>query len=128
MPRAPSTADVYHAIAEPRRRQILDLLAAMGPVAVGVIVASLGLPQPTVSKHLGVLRVVGLVSVERQGQSRVYQLKAQELRAVYTWAGSFERFWTHKLDRIKHRAEARAREQGHPPAIAAAAARKDRPS
>lgn len=128
MPRASTTSDIFNAIAEPRRRQILDLLAAMGPVAVGVIVAAVGLPQPAVSKHLGVLREVGLVSVEKQGQSRVYQLNAQEIKAVHDWTRTFERFWTHKLDRIKHRAEAAARTAGHPFAIAAAAARKDQNS
>ena len=127
MPRAPTTSDVFNAIAEPRRRQILDLLAAAGPVAVGVIVATLGLPQPTVSKHLGVLREVGLVSVEKHGQSRVYQLNAQEIKAVYDWTRTFERFWTHHLDRIKQRAEARARATGHPYAVAAAAKQEKRP-
>ncbi|MBX3404095.1 MAG: helix-turn-helix transcriptional regulator [Phycisphaeraceae bacterium] len=128
MARAATTTDVFNAVAEPRRRQILDLLAAAGPCAVGAIVIALGLPQPAVSKHLGVLREVGLVSVEKHGQSRVYQLNAKEIQAVHEWTRTFERFWTHKLDRIKHRAEARARAQGHPFAIAAAAARKDRAS
>lgn len=127
MPRAPTTSDVFNAIAEPRRRQILDLLAAAGPVAVGVIVATLGLPQPTVSKHLGVLREVGLVSVEKHGQSRVYQLNAQEIKAVHDWTRTFERFWTHHLDRIKQRAEAKARATGHPHAVAAAAKQEKRP-
>lgn len=125
MARAPTTSDVFNAIAEPRRRQILDLLGSSGPVAVGVIVATLGLPQPTVSKHLGVLREVGLVSVERQGQSRVYQLNAQEIKAVHDWTSTFERFWTHHLDRIKQRAEAKARTHDHPFAVAAAAAKKE---
>jgi DNA-binding transcriptional ArsR family regulator len=127
MARAPTTADVFNAIAEPRRRQILDLLAAMGPVAVGVIVASLGLPQPAVSKHLGVLREVGLVSVEKQGQSRVYQLNAQEIKAVHDWTRTFERFWTHHLDRIKQRAEALARSHDHPYAVAAASKKENKP-
>lgn len=118
MARAPTTSDVFNAIAEPRRRQILDMLGSSGPVAVGVIVTTLGLPQPTVSKHLGVLREVGLVSVERQGQSRVYQLNAQEIKAVHDWTSTFERFWTHHLDRIKQRAEAKARTRDHPFAAA----------
>lgn len=128
MPRAPTTADAFNAIAEPRRRQILELLAAAGPCAVGALVIALGLPQPAVSKHLGVLREVGLVSVEKQGQSRVYQLNAQEIKAVHDWTRTFERFWTHKLDRIKQRAETRARAAGHPYTIAAAAAGKDQKS
>jgi DNA-binding transcriptional ArsR family regulator len=126
MPRAPVTTDVFNAVAEPRRRQILDLLAAKGPCAVGALVIALGLPQPAVSKHLGVLREVGLVSVERQGQSRVYQINAAPLRAVHEWTRTFERFWMHNLDRIKRRAEAKGRALGHPFAVAAAAARKDR--
>ncbi len=126
MARAPTTSDIFNAIAEPRRRQILDLLGSSGPVAVGVIVATLGLPQPTVSKHLGVLREVGLVSVERQGQSRVYQLNAQEIKAVHDWTRTFERFWTHHLDRIKQRPEAKARTHDHPFAAAAAAAKKEK--
>lgn len=109
MARAATTTDVFNAIAEPRRRQILDLLAAAGPLAVGVIVASIGLPQPAVSKHLGVLREVGLVAVEKQGKTRVYQINAAEIKAVQDWTRKFERFWIHHMDRIKQRAEAKAR-------------------
>jgi DNA-binding transcriptional ArsR family regulator len=111
MPRAATTADVFNAIAEPRRRQILDLLARRGALAVGTIVLALGLRQPSVSKHLGVLRKVGVVSVTKQGQERLYDLEAGELKPVHDWVKTFERLWSHQLDRIKQRAERRAREQ-----------------
>jgi DNA-binding transcriptional ArsR family regulator len=111
MPRARTTTDVFNAIAEPRRRQIVDLLANRGALAVGALVATLGLPQPAVSKHLGVLRTVGLVSVTKDGRQRLYQLEAKELKPVHDWAKSFEHLWSHKLDRIKERAERRAKEK-----------------
>jgi DNA-binding transcriptional ArsR family regulator len=111
MPRAATTADVFNAIAEPRRRQILDVLSRRGPAAVSVMVLALGMSQPAVSKHLGVLRKVGLVSVAKQGQERIYTLEAKELKLVHDWAKKFERHWGHQLDRIKQRAERRAREQ-----------------
>src|SRR5215475_5173183 len=109
MPRAATTTDVFNAIAEPRRRQIIELLARRGSLAVGALVVALGLPQPAVSKHLGVLREVGVVAVDKSGRQRVYRLNAQELKPVYDWAKAFEHFWSHQLDRIKQRAEAKAR-------------------
>ena len=115
MPRAPTTADVFNAIAEPRRRQICELLARRGALAVGTLVATLGLPQPVVSKHLGVLRQVGVVAATKQGKHRVYSLEAEKLKTVYDWVKAFEMLWTHKLDRIKERAERRAREQAASP-------------
>lgn len=127
MARAATTTDVFNAIAEPRRRQILDLLAAAGPLAVGVIVASMGLPQPAVSKHLGVLREVGLVTVEKQGKSRVYQINAAEIKAVQDWTRKFEQFWIHHMDRIKQRAEAKARQGGHRVDILAASPKEKSP-
>jgi DNA-binding transcriptional ArsR family regulator len=111
MPRAPTTSDVFNAIAEPRRRQILEVLARSGAVAVGALVVTLAMPQPAVSKHLSVLRQVGLVSVNKQGQQRLYQLDAKELKRVHDWAKKFEQHWSHQLDRIKERAERRARDQ-----------------
>jgi DNA-binding transcriptional ArsR family regulator len=111
MPRARTTADVFNAIAEPRRRQIIELLARHGALAVGGLVLAVGLPQPAVSKHLSVLRQVGIVSVDKQGQQRVYRLNAEELKPVSNWVKFFERFWSQQLDRIKHRAEQRARER-----------------
>jgi len=114
MPRAATTTDVFNAVAEPRRRQIVDLLARRGALAVGAIVLALGLPQPAVSKHLGVLREVGLVSVAKHGQQRVYELHAAELKTMYDWLKYYERFWTHQVDRIKQRAERIAKERSTP--------------
>jgi DNA-binding transcriptional ArsR family regulator len=108
MPRAATTSDVFNAIAEPRRRQIIELLSQQRSLAVGAIVLSLGLPQPVVSKHLSVLREVGIVSVSKQGQSRVYELNYDHLRTVYDWVKMFEQHWDHQLDRIKAKAEQRA--------------------
>src|SRR5262245_1582807 len=115
MPRAPTTTDVFNAIAEPRRRQIVELLARRGALAVGTLVAALGLAQPAVSKHLGVLRQVGVVTVIKQGKQRVYNLEADRLKTVHDWVKAFEELWGHQLDRIKERAERRAREQAESP-------------
>ena len=111
MARAATTTDVFNAIAEPRRRQIIDLLARRGALTVGTVVMALGLPQPAISKHLGVLRKVGVVAVIRQGKQRVYSLEAEKLKIVHDWVKAFEELWTHQLDRIKERAEPRARER-----------------
>jgi DNA-binding transcriptional ArsR family regulator len=89
MPRAATTTDVFNAIAEPRRRQIIELLARRGALAVGALVVALGIPQPAVSKHLGVLRKVGVVTVIKQGKQRVYSLEAEKLKTVYDWAKAF---------------------------------------
>jgi DNA-binding transcriptional ArsR family regulator len=111
MARAATTTDVFNAIAEPRRRQIIELLARRGALAVGALVVALGLPQPAVSKHLGVLREVNVVSVEKNGRQRVYRLNAQELKSVFDWAKSFEHFWSHQLEQIRQRAEQKVRER-----------------
>jgi DNA-binding transcriptional ArsR family regulator len=105
MPRAATTTDVFNAVAEPRRRQILDLLQDGNEHAVGDVVLKLRMPQPTVSKHLGVLRKVGAVTVSNRGQLRMYSLNAKELKPVHDWVKTYERYWTHQLDRIKMRAE-----------------------
>ena len=110
MSRAATTSDVFNAIAEPRRRQIVELLAHRGTLAVGAMVAALGLPQPAVSKHLAVLHEVGIVSATRDGRQRMYRLEAKELRMVHDWVNKFERLWSHQLVRIKERAERKARE------------------
>jgi DNA-binding transcriptional ArsR family regulator len=110
MARAPTTTDAFNAVAEPKRRQILDLLAR-GERPVNDVVAALGLAQPQVSKHLKVLREVGLVSVRGSGQQRLYKLDAERLKAIYDWVRTFEPFWDHQLDRIKERAERMARER-----------------
>ena len=99
MPRATTTSDPFNAIAEPRRRQILDLLAK-GERPVNDVVAALGLAQPVVSKHLKVLKDVGLVSVRDAGRRRLYKLNADRLKPVHDWAQSFRRFWEDSLDRL----------------------------
>ncbi|MFM9995558.1 MAG: ArsR/SmtB family transcription factor [Phycisphaerales bacterium] len=114
MTRAATADHVFSAIAEPRRREIIDLLWGGGAAeayAVGAIVKALGLPQPAVSKHLGVLRQVGIVTVTCDGRRRLYRLDARELKAVHDWTRTFDRFWTHQLQRIKARAEGRVKER-----------------
>ena len=111
MARAATTSDVFNAIAEPRRRAIVDLLALGAQRDVTEIVVELGLPQPVVSKHLSVLRQVGLVAVEMAGQRRLYRLNPQELKPVHDWIQTFERFWTDQLASIKEAAEKKARER-----------------
>ena len=101
----------------PTARQALHakLLARRGPLAVGALVVTLGLAQSGVSKHLGVLRKVGLVAAIKQGKQRVYRLEAEKLKTVHDWVKAFEELWGHQLDRIKERAEHRAREQTESP-------------
>jgi len=111
MARAATTSDVFNAIAEPRRREIIELLAAGGETAVGELVRTLRIAQSAVSKHLGVLRRVRIVSVSKRGRRRVYRLNARELKPVHDWVKNYERFWSHQLNRIKARAEQKAREQ-----------------
>ncbi len=105
MPRAATTSDVFNAIAEPRRRELIDLLVKGKEHAVGELVLRLRMPQPAVSKHLRVLRRVGVVTVSRRGQLRLYRLNAKELKPVHDWVKTYEHFWTHQLDRIRERAE-----------------------
>ena len=109
MARAATTSDVFNAIAEPRRREIIAILAR-GERPVGEIVRALRIPQPAASKHLGVLRQVRLVSVTRRGRSRLYRLNPVELKTVYDWTKAYEQFWNNQINRIKARAEAKARE------------------
>jgi DNA-binding transcriptional ArsR family regulator len=106
MARAATTSDVFNAVAEPRRREILGLLV-IKELPVGEIVSVLKLDQPSVSKHLRVLRDVGLVHVRRNGRHKLYRTNAQAIRPLHEWAETFERYWTHQLNRIKERAEAR---------------------
>ena len=105
MPRAATTSDAFNAIAEPRRREILEFLAA-DEHAVGEIADALGVAQPSVSKHLHVLLGVGLVHVRRDGKRTMYRTNADGIRPLHEWAGTFERYWSHQLNRIKQRAEA----------------------
>jgi DNA-binding transcriptional ArsR family regulator len=104
MPRATTTSDAFNAIAEPRRREILNYLA-LQERPVGDIVDSLGLEQSSVSKHLRVLRDVRLVHVRRQGRQMFYRTNAEGIRPLHEWAGTFERLWRHQLSRVKERAE-----------------------
>lgn len=108
MARALTTLDAFNAVAEPKRRQVLEVLAR-GERPVNGLVESLGWPQPQVSKHLGVLKKVGLVRVRRAGRQRLYALDARQLRPIHDWVKSFEHFWHHQLDAIKERAERKAR-------------------
>ena len=105
MARAATTTDAFNAIAEPRRRAIIDVLRDGRAHPVGEVIRQLRLPQPAVSKHLGVLRRVGIVTAHRQGRQRLYRLNARELKPVHDWAGAFEHFWSHHLKRIKEQAE-----------------------
>jgi DNA-binding transcriptional ArsR family regulator len=106
MARAATTSDVFNAVAEPRRREILGLLVVK-ELPVGDIVALMKLDQPSVSKHLRVLRDVGLVHVRRNGRHKFYRTNAQAIRPLHEWAGTFERYWSHQLNCVKERAEAR---------------------
>lgn len=112
MPRAAANLDAFAAVGEPRRREVLTVLAAEGETPVTTLVARLRWPQPQVSKHLGVLREAGLVAVRRQGRQRMYSINGQGLRTIHDWAAMFERFWSHQLDRIKARAERAAAAAG----------------
>ncbi|HEX6347002.1 metalloregulator ArsR/SmtB family transcription factor [Umezawaea sp.] len=96
MARAPTTADAFNAVAEPRRRQILDLLAR-GERAVNDLVDLLGLAQPLVSKHLRVLREVGLVEVRDSGRQRLYRLNAAPLKPIHDWVKNYERSWEERF-------------------------------
>jgi DNA-binding transcriptional ArsR family regulator len=106
MARAATTSDAFNAVAEPRRREILAYLAEVER-PVGDLVAQLGLEQPSVSKHLKVLREVGLVRVRRNGRHMLYRTNAEAIRPVHEWTKRFEKLWAHQLLRIKERAEAK---------------------
>jgi DNA-binding transcriptional ArsR family regulator len=110
--RAPTTLDAFNAIAEPRRRELMGVLADGGADRdVSWLVDRLGWPQPQVSKHLAVLREVGLVDVEQRGRQRIYTLNADKLRPIHEWVSGYKRFWEHQLHRIKDRAERLQRER-----------------
>jgi DNA-binding transcriptional ArsR family regulator len=97
--RAATTTDAFNAVAEPRRRQILDVLAA-GERPVNDLVAQLGLAQPLVSKHLKVLRQVGLVEVRDEGRQRLYRLNGHPLKPIHDWVKSYEQSWSQRFDRL----------------------------
>jgi DNA-binding transcriptional ArsR family regulator len=113
MARAATTADAFNAVAEPRRREILDLLSR-GERPVNDLVALLGLAQPQVSKHLRVLREVGLVEVREEGRQRMYRLNGEPLRSIHDWVKNYERTWNERfnvLDELLD--ELKAEEQGN---------------
>src|SRR6202165_2314014 len=106
MARAATTSNVFNAVADHSRRAILSYLASQER-PVGDIVASLALAQPSVSKHLRVLRDVGLVQVRRDGRQKLYRTNAEAIRPLHEWTSTFERYWQQQLNRVKERAEAK---------------------
>ncbi len=100
MARAATTADAFNAVAEPRRRQILDVLAGGEERPVNDLVRRLGLAQPQVSKHLRVLREVGVVDVRADGRQRLYRLNGRALRPIHDWVKNYERSWTERFDEL----------------------------
>src|SRR6202162_2213748 len=100
MARAATTADAFNAVAEPRRRQILDVLAD-GERPVNDLVQVLGLAQPQVSKHLRVLREVGAVDVRGEGRQRLYRLNGHALKPIHDWVKNYERSWSERFDRLE---------------------------
>jgi DNA-binding transcriptional ArsR family regulator len=99
MARAATTADAFNAVAEPRRRQIVDVLAG-GERPVNELVHMLGLAQPQVSKHLRVLREVGVVAVREDGRRRVYRLNGHALKPIHDWVKSYEQTWTERFEQL----------------------------
>ena len=99
MARAPTTADAFNAVAEPRRRQILDVLAG-GELSVNDLVRTVGLAQPQVSKHLRVLREVGAVEVRGDGRQRLYRVNGPALKPIHDWVKNYERTWAERFDRL----------------------------
>ncbi|HYK18758.1 MAG TPA: metalloregulator ArsR/SmtB family transcription factor [Bryobacteraceae bacterium] len=108
MARAATTSDAFNAIAEPRRRDILHYLAARER-PVSEIVQAFEMEQPSVSKHLRVLRDVGLVRMRCSGRQKLYKTNVEAIRPIHDWTSQFARYWQHQLDRVKERAEAKGR-------------------
>jgi DNA-binding transcriptional ArsR family regulator len=100
MARAPTTADAFNAVAEPKRREILDALAR-GEQSVNELVSHLGLDQPQVSKHLRVLREVGLVEARVDGRQRLYRLAGEQLKPIHDWVKKFEKTWNERFDALE---------------------------
>jgi|SRR5215813_14958661 len=107
MARAATTSDSFNAVAEPRRREILNYLA-LQERSVSEIVDELEMEQPSVSKHLRVLLEVGLVKMRRDGRRKLYSVNADAIRPLWEWTSTFEKFWRHQLHRVKERAEAKS--------------------
>jgi DNA-binding transcriptional ArsR family regulator len=99
MARTPTTFDPFNAVAEPKRRKVLEVLGTQ-ELSVNEIVERLGWNQPMVSKHLGVLKEVGLVSERRVGRQRLYRVNAERLKPIYDWVAPFERYWSERYDRL----------------------------
>jgi len=111
MARAATTADAFNAVAEPRRRQILDVLAG-GERPVNDLVAQLGIAQPQVSKHLRVLREVGAVAVREDGRRRLYRLNGKALKPIHDWVKDYERTWSQRFDELDVVLEELKKEEG----------------
>jgi DNA-binding transcriptional ArsR family regulator len=111
MARAATTADAFNAVAEPRRRQILDVLAG-GEQPVNDLVRVLGLAQPQVSKHLRVLREVGVVDVRKEGRQRLYRLNGKALKPIHDWVKAYERSWSERFDQLDVVLEELKKEEG----------------
>jgi len=101
MARTPTTFDPFNAVAEPKRRKVLEVLGTQ-ELSVNEIVERLGWNQPMVSKHLGVLKEVGLVRERRVGRQRFYRVNAERLKPIYDWVAPFERYWSESYDRLDH--------------------------
>lgn len=99
MARTPTTHDPFNAVAEPKRRQLLELLVDK-ELSVNEIARSLGWPQPVVSKHLGVLKKVGLVREQRLGRQRIYRANLESLKPIFEWVTPFERYWNESFARL----------------------------
>jgi DNA-binding transcriptional ArsR family regulator len=113
MARAATTTDAFNAVAEPRRRQLLDALAS-GERRVNDLVDVLNLAQPQVSKHLKVLRDVGLVEVRREGRERIYRLQGRSLKPIHDWVKNYERMWSERFDALDEvLEELQAKEEGN---------------
>jgi DNA-binding transcriptional ArsR family regulator len=112
MARAATTADTFNAVAEPRRRQILDVLAG-GERPVNDLVDAVGLAQPQVSKHLRVLREVGAVEVRGDGRQRLYRLNGRALKPIHDWVSAFERTWSERFDELDAVLDDLEQEEGH---------------
>ena len=111
MTRKAHPADVFSAIAEPRRREVIAVLSDGQEYAVNEVVIRMKMAQPAVSKHLSALRKAGVVTMVKRGQHRMYRLNAEGLKPVHDWIKVFEHYWTHQVDQIKQRAERKALER-----------------
>jgi DNA-binding transcriptional ArsR family regulator len=112
MARRPTTHDPFNAVAEPKRRQVIEALGAE-ELSVNEIVARLGWNQPMVSKHLGVLKQVGLVSERRVGRQRLYRVNAGRLKPIFDWVTPFEQYWTERFERLDDVLEKMKKEKRH---------------